>query len=148
MAYADMPTVWDANTTVVPKSMVPEGYQGMISMPLSDEEKAAQVSVQQPTAWGFSALMSSLSAFGNTVGNVVGLTTDANKAASEGGLLSTPSITGMVKSALGSETSADEKVAASSAGAAWERWGNETFTRLAVLVVALMLLYFALRKMM
>lgn len=124
----------------------------MISMPISQEELNAQTTSPVPVEsnnWYnyFSNKITS-------VGQSVGLTTDANKAATEGGAASTPGVTGFVKGLFGADTNAAEKTAEKVSGdpigavsASWQKFGNETIVRVVLAALALMIVYLALRKM-
>jgi hypothetical protein len=133
---------WDApNTTVVQKQSAIPGvdYHGLVNMPISPEE---QMQGTDASWWNYFTNMKS------KVGETLGITTDPNKAVDNGGLLSTPAITGIVKSALGAETSAAEnKGVAKTISGVWQAWGNETIARVILAVLAIVVIYLALRKM-
>jgi hypothetical protein len=135
---------WDApNTTVVQKqaAIPPLDYRGLVNMPISPEE---QMQATDTSWWNYFTNMKS------KVGETIGITTDPNKAVAEGGLLSTPAITGIVKSTLGMETSEAETKAVAKIGSVsdmWQAWGNEAIARVVLAVLALIVIYLALRKM-
>lgn len=149
MSYSDLPAYWDANTTVVPKSIVPEGYQGMISIPISPEEQAAVAKVESPSWYNY--FSDKITSFGNTVG----FTTDPNNPAMKDSTLSTPQVTQMGKdiaaAVTGGEVSESGKAIVSdpigAVSASWQKWGNETLIRVALAALALLVIYLALRKM-